>query len=160
MMSAPNVSGRERNMRLPTYKTVYLYLTHACNANCSYCYRQGFYERNNVWQGGCGPIKMSEQVARDAVEFCLNELPVDETVNFFFWGGEPFLNFKTMKYVVEKYPQFDYHTNTAGKPVTEEMAKRISVGVAQMRRYEKGSSSPTLKVIRILPKHLVYQQMS
>lgn len=30
----------------------------------------------------------------------------------------------------------------------EEMAKKIGVGIAQVRRYEKGASSPTLEVIK------------
>ncbi len=36
----------------------------------------------------------------------------------------------------------------------EELAKRIGVGVAQMRRYEKGASSPTLEVIKNMAKTL------
>lgn len=34
----------------------------------------------------------------------------------------------------------------------EELAKKAGVGVAQMRRYEKGASSPTLEVIKNLAK--------
>ncbi|MBI4823397.1 MAG: helix-turn-helix transcriptional regulator, partial [Nitrospirae bacterium] len=30
----------------------------------------------------------------------------------------------------------------------EELAKKVGVGIAQMRRYEKGASSPTLEVIK------------
>jgi transcriptional regulator with XRE-family HTH domain len=32
----------------------------------------------------------------------------------------------------------------------QELAKRIGIGISQMRRYEKGSSSPTLEVIKNL----------
>jgi uncharacterized protein len=110
---------------MPAYSSVYLYLTHACGANCSFCYRKGFYERNKVWDGGMGPITMTKEVARDAVEFCLNELPLKDDFHFYFWGGEPFLNFKTMKYVMETYSQFEYSTNTEGKPVTKEIADFI-----------------------------------
>lgn len=112
-------------MRIPKYKAVYLYLTHACGAKCSYCYRQGFYDRNDVYGGACGPIKMTEKVALDAVEYCLTNLDVDDTISFFFWGGEPFLNYKVMKKVVETYPQFEYHTNTEGRAVTQEMSDFI-----------------------------------
>lgn len=36
----------------------------------------------------------------------------------------------------------------------EELAKKIGVGIAQMRRYEKGVSSPTLEVIKNMAKTL------
>lgn len=36
----------------------------------------------------------------------------------------------------------------------EELAKKIGVGIAQMRRYEKGASSPTLEIIKNMAKTL------
>ena len=36
----------------------------------------------------------------------------------------------------------------------ETMAKKVGVGIAQMRRYEKGASSPTLEVIKNIAKTL------
>lgn len=36
----------------------------------------------------------------------------------------------------------------------QELAQKIGVGIAQMRRYEKGSSSPTLEVIKNIAKTL------
>ena len=36
----------------------------------------------------------------------------------------------------------------------QEMAKKVGVGIAQIRRYEKGTSSPTLKVIKNIAKTL------
>ena len=36
----------------------------------------------------------------------------------------------------------------------EDLAKKIGVGIAQMRRYEKGASSPTLEVIKNMAKAL------
>lgn len=36
----------------------------------------------------------------------------------------------------------------------EELAKKVGVGIAQMRRYEKGSSSPTLDVIKNMARTL------
>jgi len=36
----------------------------------------------------------------------------------------------------------------------EEMAKKVKVGVAQIRRYEKGTSSPTLEIIKNIAKTL------
>jgi len=36
----------------------------------------------------------------------------------------------------------------------EELAKKVGVGIAQMRRYEKGASSPTLEVIKNMSRSL------
>lgn len=36
----------------------------------------------------------------------------------------------------------------------EDLAKKVGVGIAQMRRYEKGASSPTLEVIKAMAKTL------
>jgi transcriptional regulator with XRE-family HTH domain len=36
----------------------------------------------------------------------------------------------------------------------EDLAKKVGVGIAQMRRYEKGASSPTLEVIKGMAKTL------
>lgn len=36
----------------------------------------------------------------------------------------------------------------------EDLAKKVGVGIAQMRRYEKGSSSPTLEVIKNMARTL------
>ncbi len=36
----------------------------------------------------------------------------------------------------------------------EDLAKKIGVGIAQMRRYEKGASSPTLEIIKNMAKTL------
>jgi transcriptional regulator with XRE-family HTH domain len=36
----------------------------------------------------------------------------------------------------------------------EDLAKKVGVGIAQMRRYEKGASSPTLEVIKAMSKTL------
>ncbi len=36
----------------------------------------------------------------------------------------------------------------------EDLAKKVGVGIAQMRRYEKGASSPTLEVIKNMAKTL------
>lgn len=42
----------------------------------------------------------------------------------------------------------------------KEMAKMAGIGIAQLRRYEEGKSSPTLKVKKAFQKHLESQQTS
>ena len=108
-------------MRTPVYKTIYLYLTHACNAGCSFCYRRGLFERNK--RETLGPAFMTEEMAFRILDFAFSKLELHEKFSIYFWGGEPLLNMKVIQAVVERYPQFLFHTNTSGKPVTEEMYK-------------------------------------
>jgi radical SAM protein with 4Fe4S-binding SPASM domain len=68
-----------------------------------------------------GPMFMTPEKAFEILDFCFSELELDNKFTIYFWGGEPLLNMKVIKAVVEKYPQFSFHTNTAGKPVTEEI---------------------------------------
>ena len=106
-------------MRTPVYKTIYLYLTHACNAGCSFCYRRGLFERNK--RETLGPAFMTEEMAFRILDFAFSKLELHEKFSIYFWGGEPLLNMKVILAVVERYPQFLFHTNTSGKPVTEKM---------------------------------------
>ncbi len=106
-------------MKIPVYKTVYLYLTHACDSGCSFCYRRGLFSRNNI--ESLGPKFMSEETAFKILDFVFSKLELDPKFAIFFWGGEPLLNFKVISAVIEKYPQFLYHTNTNGAPVNQEM---------------------------------------
>jgi uncharacterized protein len=65
-----------------------------CNLRCKYC---------AVEQGSFGGprVRMSSEVGLAAVDFLLNESKDSETVSFVFTGGEPLLNFSTIKAVVE-----------------------------------------------------------
>ena len=99
-------------MKIPVYKSVYLYLTHACNANCSFCYRRGLFERNKI--STLGPVKMSKQTADDILDFCFAMLKLDPKFTIYFWGGEPTVNFEVIRHVMEKYPQMLFHMNTNG----------------------------------------------
>ena len=60
-------------MRQPEHKTVYLYLTHKCNSWCTFCYRKGFYERNDIKK--MGPMDMTEEKALEIIDWCFDNLP-------------------------------------------------------------------------------------
>ena len=107
-------------MKIPTYKAVYLYLTHACNSNCSFCYRKGLFTRNKLSQLS-EHTSMSIEMAFKILDFVFKNLQLDDKFHIYFWGGEPFLNFKVIQAVVEKYPQFLFHTNTNGGVTTKEI---------------------------------------
>lgn len=82
---------RKNNAGLFRGTTLHIFvLTLACNLNCLYC--QAEYERgDNAF--------MDEETACRAVDFALQS-PEDE-LNFEFQGGEPLLNFKTLKVIIE-----------------------------------------------------------
>lgn len=101
------------------YKSAYLLLTNACNIHCTFCYRRGLYDRNDVSK--LGPINMSDEMAFKTMDFIFNELPLASRFELYFWGGEPLLKFDLMKKIVNAYPQIKYHTNTNGQLVTKEM---------------------------------------
>lgn len=93
-----------------------LTITDACNLHCSYCYER--YKSKKKM-----PIDLAIQIAE-------NELTADnqyELVIFQFFGGEPLLEFSTIKAVVEhirnrKYPKYySFDITTNGTVLTEEM---------------------------------------
>ena len=69
------IKGLKKVMTIPTYKSVYLYLTHACNSNCSFCYRKGLFERNPL--STLGPMHMSKKTADDILDFCFSNLRLE-----------------------------------------------------------------------------------
>jgi sulfatase maturation enzyme AslB (radical SAM superfamily) len=64
---------------------------------------------------------MTEKMAFDVLNFVFSELDLDPKFHIYFWGGEPFLNFKVMKSVLDRYPQFLYHSTTNGAMIDEPM---------------------------------------
>jgi uncharacterized protein len=154
-------------MRIPTYKSVYLYLTHACNVHCSFCYRKGLFDRNPM--STLGPASMSIKTADDILDFCFTKLKLDPKFTIYFWGGEPTINFKVIKHVMEKYPQMQFHTNTNGSLVKGEMLDYFlgnrSIGLTWSfgncyEKYggvrQKAEAEPgMLKLVRDNPNHNV-----
>jgi len=64
-----------------------------CNGNCAYCYEKGDFF------GEVNPI-MSEEAADKAVKYLQDKYDKISKVSFF--GGEPILNFKIIKHIVEQ----------------------------------------------------------
>lgn len=85
-------------------------LTNACNMCCVYCQAQDSAQEKKG--------KMQEMTAKAAVDIALQS--PNEYLTFEFQGGEPLLNFETIKYIVEyseqnkNYKQIQYSlvTNT------------------------------------------------
>ncbi|MCP4898595.1 MAG: radical SAM protein [bacterium] len=73
-------------------------VTQKCNLSCQYCYIK---QRSN---------RMTRQIAKRAVDFSFRNTPPDEPVEVGFFGGEPLLEFGTVKEITnlfEDHPEFD-----------------------------------------------------
>ena len=117
--------------------TMVLNVTSKCNLACTYCYEYG--EDRIVPESG-KPRFMSEETARESVDFMLRESGQNEVAHLTFFGGETLLNFKvlqkTLAYARErgeemgKEIQFSLTTNaTLLRPEVIEWLTENRVGV-------------------------------
>jgi uncharacterized protein len=97
------------------FVNVSLLLTHKCNLSCPYCYQaKSFKAEDGV---------MSRETADKAFKFIYSEFgDIEVTVSLF--GGEPFLNFELIKYLVEKYQQVRFVVTTNGRILAEDEVVR------------------------------------
>ena len=99
-------------------QTVVMNVTNQCNLSCSYCYEYGE-DRISTPEGKTK--FMSEETARNTVDFLLEQSPGRRMVHLTFFGGETLLNFKVVKSTIEyarsraaelgKYIDFSMTTN-------------------------------------------------
>jgi uncharacterized protein len=76
--------------------TLVLNLTNQCNLACTYCYEYGEDKIVDVHRAA-KPKCMSEDTAREAVDFLLNESGASRVVHLTFFGGETLLNMPVLK---------------------------------------------------------------
>jgi uncharacterized protein len=76
--------------------TMVLNVTNKCNLACTYCYEYGE-DKIVDTDFGAKPKFMSEETARESVDFMLKESGTNQVANLTFFGGETLLNFKVLK---------------------------------------------------------------
>jgi uncharacterized protein len=76
--------------------TMVLNVTNQCNLSCTYCYEYGE-DKIVDTENGRQPKFMSEETARQSVEFMLKESGANRTAHITFFGGETLLNFPVLK---------------------------------------------------------------
>jgi len=119
--------------------TMVLNVTNQCNLSCEYCYEYGE-DKIVDTENGRQPKFMSEQTARDSVDFMLRESGDNKVAHVTFFGGETLLNFpvlqKTIAYArqrgAELGKQVDFSLTTNGtllKPDVIEFLAENQVGV-------------------------------
>src|SRR5207249_3677894 len=71
--------------------TMVLNVTNQCNLSCTYCYEYGE-DKIVDTENGKQPKFMSEETARESVEFMLKEAGSNPVAHITFFGGETLLN--------------------------------------------------------------------
>jgi len=75
---------------------VYFLLTSVCNFKCKYCFVESRIEKHDN-------AFMTKEIAEKGLQLLTKNLEnPDDEVSVVFYGGEPFLNFEVMKYVVKR----------------------------------------------------------
>lgn len=76
--------------------TLVLNVTNQCNLACTYCYEYGE-DKIVDTENGKKPKFMTEETARESVEFMLKESGANKVANITFFGGETLLNFPVLQ---------------------------------------------------------------
>ena len=90
----------------PVVKALCLHISHDCNLRCKYCFAStGDFGRHRSI--------MSPEVGKKAIDFLLRESGGRRNLEVDFFGGEPLLNFDTVKeivkYALEKEKEYNKH---------------------------------------------------
>jgi uncharacterized protein len=92
------------------YTTIYFLMTQDCDLNCQFCYQPKEFRQKNT--------NISQKIIDDTMNFVFRTF--DETrIKVSLFGGEPFLNFEMIKYLVEKYPMIRFLATTNGYALLE-----------------------------------------
>src|SRR5580658_2008436 len=76
--------------------TMVLNVTNQCNLSCTYCYEYGE-DKIVDTENGKKPKFMSEETARESVDFMLREAGENKIAHLTFFGGETLMNFPVLK---------------------------------------------------------------
>lgn len=128
-----------------------------CNFACPYCYEDGV--RYNT---------MNKETADKKIEFILNQVDKNTPLSIFWYGGEPLLDLKHIRYITEKlkehsdkYESYSASIVTNGYLLTKDVAyqlKKLDIDNVQItldgpakihneRRYLKAGKKPTFETI-------------
>lgn len=120
-------SANETRARFQRYTGEYnltLNVTHSCNLRCRYCYVV------NNGQSSIASAFMTEDTAKRAVDFMIQQCPNLSSLRIGFFGGEPLLNFPVIETVIayanemamrKGLPEIEYHVSTNATVLTDDM---------------------------------------
>jgi len=116
--------------RQPVVKALCLHMAHECNLRCKYCFAgDGTYNVDAIDKG-----LMSLEVGKKALDFLIENSGKRRNLEVDFFGGEPMLNFETVKELVaygrkrevEAGKKFRFTLTTNGALLTDEANKYIN----------------------------------
>ena len=87
------ITPKPPKKRIPL-TTLVLNVTSKCNLACTYCYEYG---EDRVVEPSKKPRFMTEETARQSVDFMFAEAGEQKTVHLTFFGGETLLNYKVLR---------------------------------------------------------------
>ncbi|HEX6942240.1 MAG TPA: quinohemoprotein amine dehydrogenase maturation protein [Gemmatimonadaceae bacterium] len=110
----PQVAAEAKKKRSIPLSTLVLNVTSKCNLSCGYCYEYG---EDKIVEARTKPRFMSEETAKQSVDFMFAESGDMPVVNLTFFGGETLLNFKMLQaslaYANEKAKTLGKRVNTS-----------------------------------------------
>lgn len=113
---AQQAAIRRRRDRL----TAYVLLTEACNLNCIYCLNgEHTYHRN-------GRSLMTSETALASVVRCLDQLDQGGHLEVAFFGGEPLLNWRLLKEVIEQC-ETELKPRYSDKKITYHLTSNLTI---------------------------------
>ncbi len=97
-VAAPAPPRPKPPKRIPL-QTIVLNVTSKCNLACTYCYEYG---EDKIKEAAANPTPrfMSEEIARQSVDFAFSEAGESKHVHVTFFGGETLLNAKVLRSTV------------------------------------------------------------
>lgn len=84
----------DRKLQKPVVKALCLHISHDCNLRCRYCFA-------GTGSFGGERMHMSPEIGRKALDFLIKNSANRKHLEIDFFGGEPLLNFDTVKAVIE-----------------------------------------------------------
>ena len=90
--------GAEPGMPIPL-TTMVLNVTNQCNLSCTYCYEYGEDKIVDTENGKKAKF-MTEETARESVDFMLREAGPNRTAHLTFFGGETLMNLPVLKFAI------------------------------------------------------------
>ncbi|WP_286231889.1 radical SAM/SPASM domain-containing protein [Neobacillus mesonae] len=126
--------GAPQNTGNMPVKTLVFHLVNECNLRCTYCYADG-------GEYGAPQKYMSQQTAKQAVDYLLEHSYHEKSVTIVLFGGEPFLNWDVLRFIVEysseeaekRGKKVSYSLTTNGTLLSQkkvEFLNKYSVGVS------------------------------
>ena len=96
MAAKPQPMPKIVPLRPVPLQTLVVNVTNQCNLACTYCYEYGE-DKIVDTENGTQPKFMSEETARESVEFALRESRESKHAHITFFGGETLMNFPVLK---------------------------------------------------------------